>query len=620
LESVDPNIWERGPAARNLAVLERIREERRDRLDASSLLYLYFSAWNPDRVLTRIHPYLRWLFTRGFVIVSLFLFMATAVIVASDWSRIRQDTIEFYSFAHKTAYDLLVFWILLFVVSGVHEFGHGLTCKHFGGEVRQMGLMLIYFTPAFFTDTTDMYIFDRSSKRLWTIFAGMWIELVMCGIATLVWYFSPPGSFWGDIGYKTLLLTGVSGVFFNMNPLMKFDGYYGLSQYLEVDNLREDSFEYVSLWFRRFILRQDVDLPAASRRKRRIYLIYGISAMAYSGLVIYIFTVFVKNVFLRAFGDWGYPATALAVYLVLRRRLLAAWPTIRSGLRAAKETLMNWKLTRGQWVGVTAAIAVLTLPPTRTRVTSEFVLEPATRAEVRAAVPGVIREVRVREGQSVALGEVLAQLGNASVEERVKVFDRECLLAAHGLLAARSRDDRGETQRFTKEYERLRFDLATAEEGRAALKLRAPVAGVVTTPEVEQRIGEYIAEGQLFAVVADRSSLRARVFVRDWELEDVKEGAPVQLNLLANPLHTYTGHVRQILPASAPDQPVYEPKKLERYGQELSNYFAVVLEFPNPGGALREGLTGTAKIEGRRRPLVWHFARNSWRWLRSQVW
>ena len=266
LDGMDADIWERSLGERNLAILEKIREERKERLDRSSLLYIYFSAWDPDKLLERVHPYLRWLFTREFVVLSIVLFVLGALIVCGDFARIRQDTEEFYSFTGKSAYDIWIFWVLLFFVSGIHEFGHGLTCKHFGGEVHQMGFMLIYFMPSFYTDCTDMHMFDRMSKRLWTVFAGVWVELVLCSLATLVWFFSPPGSLVGDLGYKTLLLTGVSGVFFNLNPLMKFDGYFALSQYLEIDNLREDSLEYLKVWVQRVLLRRDVDPAAVGRR------------------------------------------------------------------------------------------------------------------------------------------------------------------------------------------------------------------------------------------------------------------------------------------------------------------------------------------------------------------
>lgn len=620
LDGFDPNIWQRTLGEQNLAVLERIREERRKRLERSSLFYIYFSAWNPDMLLQRIHRYLRWMYTRAFVLASLFLFFITAVIVASDWVRIRHDTVAFYSFTNKTAYDIWIFWLLLFFVSGVHEFGHGLTCKHFGGRVPQMGLMLVYFTPAFYTECTDMVMFDRPYKRIWTILAGIWIELVLCGLATLVWYFSPPGSLAGDLGHKTLLLTGVSGIFFNLNPLIKFDGYYMLNEYVQMDSLREDSFDYLKSWVRRTILRQDVDLPAVSRRKRRMFLLYGTGALAYSVLLITVVTVFVKNIFTSKFGGWGYLLTAALLYLILRKYLRRWIPAALSGVREAKEKLMAWRMTRVQKVGSGALLLVLFVAPTAIKVSSDFSLEPAERFEARAAVPGQVVEVRVREGQTVEAGSVLAVLSNPSLDAKVVVLEKELSLAKRMLAGARASGDLGAVQQYDRQRRQVEMELAEATAKQADLTLGSALKGTVITPQLEQRVGDYLEKGEILAEVVDEISMRARILVRDWELEDVVEGAPVRLKLRSSPFRTYGGTVGQIMPAASNERPVAQPEKIERKGQELTNYFVVVLEFPNPSGELREGMTGTAKIYGRRYPIVWRMARSTWRWFRSQVW
>src|SRR5712692_4230408 len=621
IESTNPNMWERGAAQKNLALLEKIREERRERVNTSSLLYIHFSAWNPDRTLERMMPYLRWLFTPAFVGFSAFLFALMGVILAQNWPRIRQDTIDFYTFSHKTFYDIWFFWALLFIVIGIHEFGHGLTCKYFGGEVPKMGFMLIYFGPAFFTDTTDMHVFDKTSKRLWVIFAGLWIEMVICALATVAWVLCPPGSFLGDFFYKILLLTGVSGLIFNLNPLMKYDGYYALAQYLEVDNMREDSFEYVQLWGRHFFLRQQVELPAVGKRKRRIFLTYGIAAFLYGLFVIVLVARWLRNSMVGWLGGtWGHLATAGLLYLMLRKRLRPLAAAVRTGWPRAKEKFMAWKLTRGQQVGLLAAVVLLTIPPLTTKTSSEFVLEPGARAEVRALADGWVEQVRVQTGDRVAAGEALALLRNPALVARTAQLEGERALAERALLAARGRGDLGGTERSFREFQRLDVELGEARQRLSWLILTAPINGVVITQSVEQRIGEHLADGASFAEIADRTAMRARILVRDWELQDVAEGAPVKLNVRASPFRTYTGTVRQILPAAAPEEPVTEPKTPERGGRPLSNYFAVVLEFPNPDDSLREGMTGTAKISGRRRPLAWRWARGSWRWLKSQVW
>jgi len=621
LESTDPDLWEEGAGKRNLAILEKIREERRERVNTASVLYIHFSAWNPDRTLERIMPYLRWMFTPGFVAFSVLLYIIMGVILADNWVRVRQDTVAFYTFSDKTLYDIWEFWAILFVVIGVHEFGHGLSCKYFGGEVPRMGFMLIYFGPAFFTDTSDMHVFDKPSKRLWVIFAGLWIEMVICAVATIAWALAPPGSFFGDIFYKTILLTGVSGLVFNLNPLMKFDGYYALMQFLEIDNMREDAFDYLKLWLRHHVLRQDVALPVVGKRKKRIFLIYASLAAVYSTFVLVLVAGWLRNFLVRRLGEnWGYLATAVALYFMTRKRFQPVLAAARNRLPVWKEKLMARRMTRTQQVGIAAIALLLLLPPLSRKTTSEFQLEPGGRADARALTNGWVERVLVNTGETVAPGQILAVLRNPELDAQLAELSAQRSLAEDAMLEARRRRDPDAADVAYREFERLDASVREARTRQGRLLLEAPGAGEITTVDVEQRVGEFLPEGGLFAAVSDRGMMRARILVRDWELQDIQEGAAAKLNVRAYPYRSYAGSVKQILPAAAAEEPVALPKSPERGGRRLSNYFAVVMEFENPDGSLREGMTGTAKIYGPRRSLAWQWARGAWHWLRSVAW
>src|ERR1700693_3724539 len=110
LDSIEPAMWERSIGEKNLAVLERIRDERKGRIDQSSVLYISFKAWNPDKTLAKLDTYLWWMFTKGFVIFSLFIFVVAVYLLAGDWTSVQQDTSALYNFAHKSADDLWIFW------------------------------------------------------------------------------------------------------------------------------------------------------------------------------------------------------------------------------------------------------------------------------------------------------------------------------------------------------------------------------------------------------------------------------------------------------------------------------------------------------------------------------
>lgn len=620
LDGMEPEVWERTIGEKNLAILERLRDERKGRLDQSSLLYITFKAWDPDKTLARLDPWLSWMYTRKFVIFSIALLVVTVWLLAGDWSRIAQDTAALWNFSNKTAYDFWLFWIVLFVLGAIHEFGHGLTCKHYGGDVHQMGFMLIYLTPAFFTDTTDILLMDRVAPRQWTIFAGIWIELVVCGLSALVWHFTLPGSFVNGIAYMMMLLSGIQGTLLNLNPLIKADGYYALSQHLNIDNLREDSFEFLKAWILKYFLRRDVELPPASRRRRRIFLIFSLAAIVYSTTLIVVVLLWAKNIFASKFGVWGYFLFAALVYFFVRKKLHKALPVARAWFERRKGEFMAWRLSRRQTISLAAIVFLVVVPPIPSKVASGFVLEPGQQANVRATIPGVMKQVLVHQGDQVRQGQILAVLDNPQIEADVATRMERLAIAQSQLRAAEASADSGAVATASHEVAKLEKDLQVARGNVAQLDIQAPIAGTITTPELAEAVGVHFDGGQSICHISARSQMRARILVRDWEIQDVRPGAKIALKVASYPLRTYLGRVDQILPAAATDQPISNPTKLTRYGQELTNYIAVIVDFPNADGSLREGMTGTAKIYGPARPLAWQSGHYAWRWLRSQVW
>jgi putative peptide zinc metalloprotease protein len=619
LDSIEPAMWERSLGEKNLAVLERIRDERKGRVDQSSMLYISFKAWDPNKTLEKLDPILAWMYTSQFVFFSLFLFVTAMYFVAGDWGRIQHDTAALYSFADKSAYDIWSFWILLLLLGAIHEFGHGLTCKHFGGDVHQMGFLLIYLTPAFYTDTTDILLFERTSRRQWVIFAGIWVELVVCSISAVVLHFSPPGSIVNDLAYKMMLLSGVQGALLNLNPLIKADGYYALSQFLDIDNLREDSFVFLRAWAEKYLLRRDIDLPASSRRQRRIFFIFGVAAILYSVGLLAVVLIFAKNVLLSKFGDWGYFLFAGLVYFFIRKNIKTSVPVVRAWIRKQREAYMTWKITRAQTFGALGIALLLFLPPFPSSVSTDLVLEPGKDAHLRTLVPGKVAQVFVHSGE-VNAGQLIAVLENPEIEADARTASAQLAIESSNLRLNQDEPVSGKSAQAARERLRLQKELAIAQRNLDALQIRAPFDGTVNTPGIHQRVGEYLAAGDEFCRVSDNHTMKARILVPDRDFGDVHPGAIAKVKVLPYSFRTYSGHVDQVLPAVATDIPVGQTQKLVRLGQELTNYIAVVMEFPNPDASLSAGMTGTAKISVKSRPLGLQAVRTMWRWMRSQIW
>lgn len=257
---------------------------------------------------------------------------------------------------------------------------------------------------------------------------------------------------------------------------------------------------------------------------------------------------------------------------------------------------MRWKVTRPQKIGVLAVGVLLLVPPFPSTITSDFTLEPGTDVPIRATVPGQIQQVFVHQGDSVRAGQLLAILANPILTTGETVTTQELADASARLRTAQNNPDAVNPAAAIREHRRLEEELAVAHHNAAQLELRAPAPGIIATPIVGEKLGQYLYAGDEFCRIVDRGKMKARILVHDWQLADVSADQTARMKVLPFPFRTYAGRIERIHPAAAADQPVAQPERLERFGQDLTNYFAVEVEFQNPDGSLLEGMTGTAKI------------------------
>src|SRR6266404_2388583 len=209
-----------------------------------NLFYLRLKAFNPDRLFDRWVGKVRFFFTPTFVFLSAMFILFAAWITANQWFEIMSGLKRLYTFQ-----SLVVAYLTVLGVVIAHEFAHGLTCKFFGGSVREIGFLLLFFQPAFYCNVSDAWLFPQKSRRLWVSFAGAYFEIFLWALATVLWRLTDP---YTVINYLALVVMATSGVktLFNLNPLIKLDGYYLLSDLLEAPNLRQRAFGHIGDRFR----------------------------------------------------------------------------------------------------------------------------------------------------------------------------------------------------------------------------------------------------------------------------------------------------------------------------------------------------------------------------------
>ncbi|PYS63700.1 MAG: hypothetical protein DMF74_09255, partial [Acidobacteria bacterium] len=241
-------LIERSGTEKSLVLLERLRKQRKLKAETGAegrdTLYMRFPFYDPDNLYNKIIKHISFLWSRKFLVVYLILFSLAATIIISNLDTVRTGLANLYSFQDKGFRDIAMFIGVLFTIIVLHENGHGLTCKRYGGEVHEIGFMLIYFMPAFYANVTDTWTFESKAAKLWVTFAGAFVELIICSIASFVWYFSTPGYFTHDLAFTFMITAGLSSILINMNPLIRLDGYFALVDYLEIPKLGDDSAKY----------------------------------------------------------------------------------------------------------------------------------------------------------------------------------------------------------------------------------------------------------------------------------------------------------------------------------------------------------------------------------------
>ena len=268
--------------------LERINSaqaRRVFRLDAflGSILYIKKSLVDPDRLLARLDRYFSWMYTRGYIIAVTTALVVTLLMLAGHAAELAEHGANFF-----TLQNLALTWVVFVFVKTIHEFGHGLTCKHFGGEVHEMGGMLIMFTPYLYCNVSDSWLLPDKKKRILVTAAGIFVEMTLAIIAAWVWMATSPGLL-HQICFNTIFTCSVSTLLFNANPLMKFDGYYMMADALEVPNLKQKSSAAASGWAQRYLLGLRGGGPAQffSHELGPLFGLYAVASYFYGWWVLY---------------------------------------------------------------------------------------------------------------------------------------------------------------------------------------------------------------------------------------------------------------------------------------------------------------------------------------------
>lgn len=482
-------------------LFQRHERQRRSKLIGQLLspLWWRFPLLDPERLLGRLLPWARPFFGIGGAFLWASVVGVALVLVGVYWADLTSNFLD----RVLSARNLLVLWLLLPALKALHEVGHGLATKAFGGEVHDMGVMLLVVSPLPYVDASSASAFPSKWQRIVVGAAGMLVELFLAALALFVWLAAEPGVL-RTVAYNTILVAGISTVLFNANPLLRYDGYYMLSDFLEIPNLYTRSRSYLAYLCERYLFgHQEAETPPASRSERTWFVVYAVSAFAYRLLVIAGIAFFL----LYKFFYLGVAATVA---------LVAAWIGVPTW-KAIGFVLRNPRLhrVRGRALGVSLglvglAVAFVGFLPVPSRTAAEGVVWVPEEALVRAGASGFVERMVARPGSRVRPGDVLLECADPSLLARVQV------------LAARLREfrarydeqraaDRVKAAQFQEEIRYVEEDLARARAEQGALTVRSQVEGTFVLPAAADLPGRFVRRGELlgYTVSLERITVRA---------------------------------------------------------------------------------------------------------------
>jgi len=514
-------------------LFERYRKRRQREIQSKflSIMFIRIPLLDPENFLRRCLPFIKHLISPVFGVLWLLVVIAAGKLVVDHFEAVTEQAQGILA-----SDNLILLYAGLVILKGLHEFGHAIVCKRYGGEVHTMGVMLLVFTPLPYMDATSSWSFRSRWQRALVGAAGMIVEIFVAAIATFVWAKTGPGTL-HSLAYNMMFIASVSTVLFNANPLLQFDGYYILSDLLDIPNLATRARGHLRHLVERYVFGyKDSSSPSQSLKEAWWLGVFGISSGIYRVVVFTGIIFFVADKFLLAglimalicVISWGVvPSFRFVSYLASSPRLA------RTRLRAVAASIS----------ALVVLLALLAIIPFPNRFRAPGVLEAAEYIRVVNDAPGYVEAVLVPSGAEVSEGTPLMKLSNLELDYEIE----EAIAQREETLALQMRAMSLETADLApirKRLESIEAKLKDLRRQQAALIVRARRSGVFVSPRSTEMVGAWLPRGSVVGEIVGSGPFRfsavvsqdkaANLFIDEIEKAEVRLFGQGSINLAVN--------------------------------------------------------------------------------------
>lgn len=546
-------------------LLQRRHEQqsRMMRAAASNPLAIRLPGVDPQAFLRRAYPVVAWLFRPSCVVASVALMLVALLTVLLNPADLAARLPEMQAFFGPA--NLIWLVVCLAVVKILHELGHAMACHHFGCECHEIGVLFLVFTPCMYCDITDSWTLTDKRQRMTITAAGIYVELMLASMATLLWWVTTD-SLLSALCVNVMFLCSVNTILFNGNPLLRYDGYYLLSDWLEVPNLWQRSRALLSNLTGRLLFGTPREAALPEERPFAVGA-YGVLSVVYRLLVVVVILAFLYRV-LRPL-ELDLLAHVITAMTIVGALVIPAMSLIRTAMTPGERRGRHGR----RWI-VLSALAILAivacLVPMPSRVRAPALIEAERAERVYATIPG--RAVSTcRVGDRVDEGDTLAVLENDPLA--FEIADLACQaevqeVHVEALEARRGKDPSAAAELPTarESLAAIHARLATRQKEAEQLILKAPRAGIVLPaparapapfekdelipwhglPTDQRNTGAFLDTGTLLCSIGEPDCLRAVVYLAEKDVQLVRQGYPVQILLEQSRHIILEGTVQQI--------------------------------------------------------------------------
>ena len=622
------NLLESDITADSNVLLRRHKQQLKRKMQGRlmNVLFPRIPLWDPDRTLKRWLPFVRLLMSPIGAIIWLAVVVAAIVLMVPQWDRFQQSYMQALSIGtnpEKAFYLWAMFWLLKFC----HEMGHAFACRRFGGECHEMGIMFLVFIPTPYVDASSAWAFPSRWQRMFVGAGGMVVELFLAAIGAFIWLNTTPGvPVLGlpvnELACDAIMIAGFTTVLFNANPLLRYDGYYMLSDWLEIPNLQQKSKDYLLGLIKRHVFRVKSTQPLPPVSQRLWLFFYGIFSSIYRifvGVMIILLVAYQVPILgvLMAIGG-------IITWLVV--------PWVKVFKYLALEPELHRKRGRATaFVVAVAAVLILLfgMLDLKMYIEAQGVLKPEHQEVIHAKVGGFATEVKAKDGQWVKKGEVLLVLSDPELEAKITQAQAELKGLDARATWARGTGDPASHRLVQYQIDTYKTLLADLQRQKQELTIAAPFDGQVIGPELRNLKQAYVERGKEILTVATTDKLLCRAVLtqrdvalasrhRDAATNELHLPTPARLRLVGDVKTPHNGGRTLLIPSAVSTVPhaalthagggevANDPQ--DQTGQKAQvNEFELRVEVDNASDHYVAGQRAYIRLLVDRRPLIWQW-------------